>query len=1166
MLPGCLSERAPQATKVYSLRREKSIPASVVIAWLCRHRAACSRDVYIFGLRADMGSFLASRLVDLQHLPVKPNDQKTPKQFLRERRPERFSDTQKANAEVLDRSTLEYHLSTLTNRNQESDFQNFAFKLAQLTICPNLRPQTGPTGGGDSKADAETFPVSDQLASGWYSGVGRESSSERWAFAFSAMKAWKGKVESDVKKIADTGRGYSQVFFISSQFIPDKKRATVEDELKKKFNFDRVTIYDRNWILDQVFKGSQQDLAVSELRIALPPKQIVEEGPLDSQRRKSLAQAEAQINILLADGSSGTLLVWYAIEAGRLARELELTRADVDGRYRRAIDLADKYGSDRQKIEARYQFAWATFWWQEDFTLFNELYSDVEAFAKASGSAPDLKLLYNLWHLLFMVKTQEKLPLEKLCWNERLFTLANTLENISKSEHMPSAALEARAMLLLQQVTVTYPNVSSTVFTELKEVVENCSGLIGFPLQQTVNLITELGEIISDDKAFDELCEAVASVLLQREGESASAMQLLRRSFQKLEANHCYDAIELAGRSLGSLWKQETQAELLDALYVCAVAYERIGLVWAARGSFLNAASIMVNSFHEHPEPDAFRVGCFSRLKWIELLLGRLPHFFAWHQAEQAVRSLKADSALTGTEDFKLFDGCVGIILLRANLDTLKKLEYLPDVLAMNGLRLSRAALLYALGWEEEVKTELAAPESEDLSEFFLLMRDQPASEDLPPVIDLGDSENVVRSSSLLGVEVRVTAVNSPQCDLIAESFLAALESALATGFREKLIPIVPTIDLTITTDETAPFPFSIHHSETGPGLQCSVRCPSFNPHNLRREDQNEIKNKLLELMAAVVANTAPVSDFKERIARLFGAHGGFDRALNFTSSFVTLGNVLGHNPPTKVADWVEEAMSRYSLKRLTAWDSGLRPKMSKETGQETVSSEDAAARERDEINHKKMAMFSIINMRLWDQANWHGTVYAGDPDGKRPPILAIGFRDVEAGAKIFREWQERFGERDVDNAIRLTIIKGISTKNPAAYRVFISANPSDEAKKGKTHFVMINRSHTMDASSTVNLDRFLVDYHRFKGFFFGYAKFETANGSPRFELVFEDMIIKQELTIRDAWSIGLHENESMGIYPGDDPIIPEGKQNPPVIELLENLRALKLGREQAPR
>ena len=103
-----------------------------------------------------------------------------PSKFMRSRRPEQFSDTLERGGPTLDKSQFDYHLETITNRSEEKLIENFGRKLAQKEICPNLIPQTGPTGGGDSKVDTETFPVAGEIAERWYEGQ-PNAASERWA-------------------------------------------------------------------------------------------------------------------------------------------------------------------------------------------------------------------------------------------------------------------------------------------------------------------------------------------------------------------------------------------------------------------------------------------------------------------------------------------------------------------------------------------------------------------------------------------------------------------------------------------------------------------------------------------------------------------------------------------------------------------------------------------------------------------------------------------------------------------------------------------------------------------------------------------------------------------------------------------------------------------------
>ena len=74
----------------------------------------------------------------------------------------------------------------LASRSQETLFEAFARQLAQLEVCPNLLPDTWPT-GGDSKVDAETHPVADSLSAGSYVGAGGNPGGERWAFALGLL-------------------------------------------------------------------------------------------------------------------------------------------------------------------------------------------------------------------------------------------------------------------------------------------------------------------------------------------------------------------------------------------------------------------------------------------------------------------------------------------------------------------------------------------------------------------------------------------------------------------------------------------------------------------------------------------------------------------------------------------------------------------------------------------------------------------------------------------------------------------------------------------------------------------------------------------------------------------------------------------------------------------
>jgi hypothetical protein len=149
----------------------------------------------------------------------------SPKEFLKQLRPDEFSDSEIIEKGSLDRAVLEHFLSTLNTRSQELQFESFAKALCEKVICPNLLEQTGPVAGGDGKTDSQTFPVSEQSSLLWYEGINDSSHKERWAFAVSTNKNWRNKCKTDVRKISETGRGYIKAFCITNQYAKANQRS-----------------------------------------------------------------------------------------------------------------------------------------------------------------------------------------------------------------------------------------------------------------------------------------------------------------------------------------------------------------------------------------------------------------------------------------------------------------------------------------------------------------------------------------------------------------------------------------------------------------------------------------------------------------------------------------------------------------------------------------------------------------------------------------------------------------------------------------------------------------------------------------------------------------------------------------------------------------------------
>jgi hypothetical protein len=1067
---------------------------------------------------------------------------------------------------TLNRSILEYHLDTITNRGEENLFEDFARRLAEREICPNLLPHTGPTGGGDSKVDSETYPVSDTLALGWYCGIGRAAAEERWAFAFSAKKDWRAKVRSDVAKIAGTGRGYTTAFFVTNQFVPDKARASIEDKLHKQYGID-IRILDRTWICDRVFEHQHEKLAVEALRISTTVQRDVRRGPLDTQREQDLDEAERRFQAALSEGGPPIQLVDESLTAATLARDLERPRTEVDGRFLRAVRVAKEHGTTHQVLESIYQYAWTTLFWYEDYGQFLGLYEEAESLAKDSRNARDLERLTTLWMALKATIDGGALDESSARLAQHTETLTESLTRLSKEHDRASTALQARTLLLQTRLLLTAAGRADAVLRELTDVVRKAEGLVGFPLEPLAEIISELGRVFGESAAYDTLFETVVETTSRRTGDIAAARALLGRGAQQLDAGKSYAAIKTLGRALRRLYTHESRADLVRALYLCGNAYERVGLLWAARGTLLVAASVATNDFWSDERVSLAQRVCYNRVKWIELRLGRLPQLLAWHELDSAVASALAAKGFDPKRTSRgegAFDATLGILFLKSDLFTLRRLTRLPDVL--DGLELynSAAALLYALGREEAIPKEFieAATSLGTVNEYFTTWRSQPVADDLPDTADPCDTRTVALSSRILGCQFIVSCQNTPPCVDLGESLLAAIEALLATGATERVIAHEPTFNIEIRASEFAERPFGFKVLEQDGRPQLSIHCATFHPHQLTLDEQRTLKQKMFEATAQILAHVYYWGeDSDQRLAALFDEGHALERSIDFTTSFVTIGNILGYEPRTVFSAWSTPSNVEYALAREEEWDAASRRARSDTTARDKAASSYGEGEPPDELRdperivHSNMHTISLIRTRLWERAGWSGTMFLDIPGENLPPILAPIFKDAEAARQILEGLRADLGEIDEKDRLRISIIRGIDRLNPYAYRVVIGSNlPPETARDPGSYWVMVLRSNTMTPTSDVNLSRFLDSYRSVGSYMLAAAVWPKGQGAPM--PASDARILKRELNIREAWQISRHDPDAMGIRDDDDPIIPAGEDRAPILGLLEWMRA----------
>lgn len=1090
-----------------------------------------------------------------------------PSRYMRDRHPHLFSDSALEVEYQVEREVLSYHLETLTNQKDETAFENFAQRLCEKFIAPNIRPQTGPVGGGDGKTDAETFPVSSEISARWFVSDIRKAG-ERKAFAFSAKKTWRAKIKSDVAAIAGTKRDYDQIICVTNQFVPAKKSADLQDELLKEHGIP-VTILDRTWLLDRIFKHDSIDIAVEELGVGKGmEKQTKKLGPSDTTRAAELDTLEAKI----ADGSQyqgqPAALIEDARHAALLARGLEHASADVNGRFDRALRLARNSNFKKQELAIAYEWAWTSHFWHEDHIRTSELYDDVERLALGSDDAYDLERLTNLLPLIRMSVHTGSMDESKGKLKDRTAALITALEEMAAQTNRPNNALHAEALLLMTRVSErgieNRDEPLKDIWISFTDVIKRAEGLGTFPFASIAEALTEVGELIAVSAEFDTLFETITDALAARSSEGAAATKNVQRAYQKLSKGLLYDAIRWFGRAVALLIKEEYEDDLVNALIGAGFAFEEVGLPWAARNYTLAAVSQELSAYKRHGSVGALRASVLSRYFDAELKLGRVPQILFAHELELAVRNAQAYTDgqrrhLEKVQEAHMMK--IASLLLQAPISEVRKIAQLPDALERLALPMSRTALLYLMGNEDILRAEGWIPEqetSEGAEAFMRSVRDYGVKAGYP-IPDFALDETIVLTSNVLGCRITMMCANNLVSIGIGEAVLGSLEALLATSLDHRIFPRTDHLQLRVEPSDDVDLRPTLQFADIDGEPVGSIKHRLVMEYRTK-EDALSFPNWMKDAVLEIFLRFAAPLDVETWGKALFEDERALDRALTFSNVPIMISNLHGDRVRLSLADWIDPADPTYEVKHAETWPSAPPPESTKTYGNARLGEGLAPQEMRDapKGKHSQTRWISPIDAQKWDEAKWIGTLFMCYPPGPDvpPPLLGLAYENASAANDIFQSWHKRYGADDIKDDLKITIVRGISRDNPSAYAVMVSPNLDNLPLSEGNTIGIVSRINRMNPKTTQNLDLFLEDYARHGRYVLFPAHLPNKMAQP--EPMFDFSIGKHNLTVINAWEIGANDIAAAVLDLDEPPFIPADQPNPPVIETLKWLKSFR--------
>jgi len=1083
----------------------------------------------------------------------------SPSAFMRARRPYLFSDTRPGVEYALTREVLATHLDTLTARNEENVFEKFARRLAAVEICPNLRPNTGPSGGGDGKVDTETYAVSSEIADRWYVGQ-PEAAAETWAFAISAKAEWKGKVRSDVDKIVRTGRGYSRIFFITSRNARAKDRADIEEVLLKLHGVP-VTILDQAWILECVFEHGRVPLTVTALGMSESlQRQTTETGPLDRERLEELAALDTRI----ADTSRApSPIAEDMLDAALAARGMEKPRAEVEGRFMQARRMAQKAGNTLLEYRIVYNWAWTANFWFDDFETLSDLYGDAAALIRETQNVELISKLTNLWSVLRMAVSAGGLDEKRASLPERKAALDRMLAAVAADIARPNSALHARSLqLFVEMINRRHDRPDEPmddIWVGLREVLTGSEGYGSFPFEELVDALSELGAHIRDSEAFDTLYAVMAELQAQRRGEGEAAGMLVSRGHQKLKQGEPYEAIRWFGKAIDRLVKKEYEREMLLALGGLAMAYDKAGLWWAARVCALAVVSHQVTAGTMvdgslGPISPAMLHGLFR----MELSLGRVGQAMLAHQLELIVHGARGadDAAL----DQRRHDNAMlmSALLVRTPFERRGDLVQLPDILDQFALYEAGMPVLFLLGRVDQLRSEGSIPagvSDEQVNTLVQSLWDAGPEQHIEARPKLTMDDIRVLSTKVLGVRLTFEADADVQAIQIAEAVLGVIESFVATSLGARSLPNVDRLKVRVVADAAHAGAPVIRFDSVGGPAEGIITCnPAFEAAS--REDAAAFRDFCHQALATILVHMLGFADPGQWLEKLAVEERVFDRSLIFCNVPLMTSNVFGAAVPVPLA-LAEEEPATYLDQSQAAWV----PAREEPAPEAPVFGEGeppAGTFDMKSMPHTAYEVRSPIEVEKWNRAQWNGSVFMYSlPPGTEVPFLGLSFENVEAAEEIFAGWHARIGTGEGTDHLRITILRGVDNKDPNTYCVSIGPpiDLGDERKPGQL-FGYVTRNNRMYPATNTHLEAFLEAYQRAGAFLLVPFHLPGKRGQP-IPIPVEPVLMRR-LHVRPAWEVGDNDPDMMALQPDDDPYIPAGVTAAPVLRTLARIRRMK--------
>lgn len=1064
------------------------------------------------------------------------NENKTlnPYQLYRKLRPEYFSDSKVERQ--LTREMFEFTMSNLSKNMKQDLFEDMTRRLASKLITPNLIPQTGPTGGGDGKTDIETHPIDDAISCKWFYSEPCNGK-QKWAFAISCKTDWLPKIKSDVKKIVDTKRGFTKIFFCTNQLVPSKQKATLQDQFKKLYHIE-VIILDLNWYIQSVFDNDGYDIAITSLNLSPELKEVKVEGPNDKRKNLELAEVNERINNAKLVGKLNTRYIEDLLSAAILSRELELPTNNIKERFSIALSQAKVYGTPQQVYNIIYQIGWTDFYWFEDPESMYEQYVLLKQMLNKEINVNRLEKAFNLRNLTQtainckLFNNTPDINAESEYWQE-LF------KKVENDDNHKSSALYLRICLLeldLISLLTSKDNIDNKVdltLTILKNALLESTSHLDIPFDSLAYLLSQMGIYIKDNSTYEDIIDVLAEEKRKRYGDIEAAKFHYDRGVQNIEQGDYMKAIKHLGQCIVAFQKEPTRTELVRACGMLAYTYQQEDILYSSKVFYVKSLSLLYHQLETEGTMDHLILTFLYELCKIDIRLGQINSFLNWLNMSDfivyvypALKDKDFDSRRSE------IDALLAINILSSD-DITEKWEVLPTIFQRAGLSVSEDVSYYKLGYNEKVSKEFKENimTDKDWKERVQGLANSGAS---LFQLELSTKQESHYSTLIHGCRINAVSRSTLETQACVETLLAEIESLLITLGISDLAIATPVVNLKFKTKNGGKTEVKGGSSSTDYDIKI----------NLSEIDEEHLWNLCAHFLAFFLTRNSMSKDIEKLFNSKAKEEKLNERLAIVCSYYKDLKNCIGIEYKSYIDLWIEKGAELFP------------PKFN----DSRTDTENKTSNNRGKQSQQLIT--DLIDYPMWNMAQWSGCGYIMAYDGSEPPILVFMYKHFEPAYKIFEKWENDFRNKKLN--IKLTFITGVNSDHPKWYKVIVSPDIEkifkSKENNGARYVITGSRFHLMRSEDGLNLSMFKTLVSKFH--FAGISACEMVNNqmSQERDKCYPRVIPVTNIEFREAWTIGVNDSASMAILSEDKPIIPiERKNDAPVVQLLKTKKNEKL-------